>query len=92
MEGVALEHFNKLKLYSIPMSQFHSLLSDKIDQDSSTNATYFSILHQFLLTKQVIAPFLTTMWKHTDGCAKQYCCVSAIYLISCLALNFFYSY
>ena len=28
------------------------------------------------------------MWDHTDGCAKQYCCETAIYLLSCLALEF----
>ena len=32
---------------------------------------------------------MTTVWDQMDGCEKQYCCVSAIYLISCLALEFF---
>ena len=36
----------------------------------------------------MIAPYLTTMWDHTYGCVKQYRCASAIYLLSCLALEF----
>ena len=82
MEVVPLEHFNKLKLSTIPMAQFHYYLSYKSDQDSSTTATRTHILLRFFLTKGMIAPFLTTMWDHT-GCA------SAIYLLSCLALEFY---
>ena len=36
----------------------------------------------------MISPLLTTMWDHTDGCAKQYRCASEIYLPKCLALEF----
>ena len=28
------------------------------------------------------------MWDHTGGCVKQYYCASAIYLLSCLVLEF----
>ena len=28
------------------------------------------------------------MWDHMDGYSNQYCCASAIYLFSCLALEF----
>ena len=38
--------------------------------------------------KKMIAPLLTTMWDHTDGCTNQYRCASAVYLISCIALEF----
>ena len=88
MERAALYHFNKLKPSTIPMVQFHSHLSHEIDQYASTTATHLSILNQFLLTKQIIYPFLTTMWCHRYGCANQYRCVSDIYLLSCLALGF----
>ena len=37
----------------------------------------------------MIYPLLKTMWDHTDGCAKQYCCESNIYLLSCPALEFY---
>ena len=36
----------------------------------------------------MIALLLKTLWDHTDGCAKKYHCASAIYLLSCLALEF----
>ena len=86
IEGVALEKFNKLKQSTIPMANFHSNLSDESDQDASTTETHLCIIIQFLLTKWMIYPLLTTMWDHTDGCANKYCCASAIYLISCLVL------
>ena len=28
------------------------------------------------------------MWDYTDGCTKQYHCASAIYLLSCIYLEF----
>ena len=84
MEGVLIEHFNKLKPSTIPMAQFHSFTYDEIFQDARNIVTYIYILLQFILTKQMIAPFLTTMWDHTCGCANHYHCASAIYLLSCL--------
>ena len=88
MEGVALDNFNKLKPYTIPLAQFHSHLSDESDQDASTTTAHLRIILQFVLTKQMIAPFLTTMWYHTDGYANHYCCASAIYLLLCIASHF----
>ena len=88
MEGVALEHFNKLKPSTIPMEQLRCHLSDGSDQDYSTTVTHIFILIKFLLTKNILALFLTTMWYHTDGCANQYRCASAIYLLSCLSVKF----
>ena len=89
MEGVAIDHFNKLKPSTTHMLKFHSHLSDDGDKDDSTTATYHSIILQFILTKQMIDPFLTIMWYHMDGCAKQYRCASEIYLLSCLNLEFY---
>ena len=86
MEGVALDHFEKLKPPTIPMAQFNSHLSDESYQDASTIATHLCIILQFIITKGMIAPFLKTMWDHTYCCAKQDHCASAIYLLSCLDL------
>ena len=51
MEGVTLDHFNKLKPSTIPMAQFHSQLSDESDHDARTTATNLLILIQFIITK-----------------------------------------
>ena len=53
MEGVALEHYNILKLSIISMTQFYSRLSDESDQYSITTATHLRILLQFILTKKL---------------------------------------
>ena len=68
------------------MSQFYSRLSDQSYQDARTTATHLGILLQFILTKKRTSPFLTTVWDHTNGCAKQYRCASGIYLRSFIAL------
>ena len=81
MEGVVLGNFNKLKPSTIPMAQFHSHLSDEIDQDVSTTATNILIILQFILKNKMIAPYLTIIWYHMDGCANQYHCESDIYLL-----------
>ena len=36
----------------------------------------------------MVSQLVGTMWYHMDGCAKQYRCASAIYLLSCIALKF----
>ena len=68
------------------MAQFYSRLSDESDQGDITTTTHTCIILKSVLTKRLIAPLLTTIWYHTDGCAEQYRCESAIYLLSCLAL------
>ena len=68
------------------MANFYHNLSDESDQSDSTTATHLCIILQFILTKGIIAPLLTTMWDNTDGYAKNYCCGSAIYLLSCISL------
>ena len=86
MEGVALDQFKKFKPYTIPMAQFHYHLSDEIGKGDSTTATCIHIHLQFLITKGIMDPFLTTMWDHMDSFVKQYLFASAIYLLSLLAL------
>ena len=70
IDGVALDHFNKLKQSTIPMAKSHFHLYDESDQNSSTTGTHLHIFLQFILTKLILAPFLTTMWDHTDGCTN----------------------
>ena len=83
-----LNIFNTLKPYTISMAQFHYILSNESDQYASTTETHICILLQFLFRTGMIAPFLTTMWYHTYGCAKHYRFAPAIYLLSCLDLEF----
>ena len=88
MEGVLLDKFNKFQPLNIPMEQFRSCLSDESYQYASTTETQNFIILQFLLAKTMMAPFLATMWDHTNGCTNWYCFASAIYVLSCLTLEF----
>ena len=45
--------------------------------------------YSYILTKQMIFPYLTTMWYHTDGFIKKYHFALAVYLLQCLALEFY---
>ena len=69
------------------MAQFHSCLSDEIYQYASATMTHIRIIFQFIITKEKIFPFLTTMWYHMDGFTNQCRCSSAIYLLSFLYLE-----
>ena len=55
MEGVALDHFNKLKLSIISMAKFHSHLYDESYQYDRTNATDNCILFYLFLQKKDIS-------------------------------------
>ena len=85
MEVVTIYHFKILKSSTIHIP-LHYHLSDEIDQYDSTTATHICILLQFLLTKGVISPLLTTVWYHTYCCANQYHFAYYIYLLSFLGL------
>ena len=61
MEGVSLDHFNKLKPSTKGIAQFNYNLFYESDQYDRTTTTYLSIILQFLITKQIIAPLLTIM-------------------------------
>ena len=70
------------------MAQFNSHLYYYSYQYFRNTATHLCILIQSFL-RNIISPFLTTIWDHTSGCEKQYRCALSIYLLSCLALQFY---
>ena len=90
MEGVALDHFNILKPSTIPMAQFHSRLSDEIDQDAITTVTYLCIILKFILTKKRISPLLTTMLDHRWLHKAVSLCIIYLYTIMYLFITFYY--
>ena len=70
MQGVLLDHFNKLKPSTKYMAQCSSCLSDEIDQDYRTTITHiFTLIQSFF--KGFIASLSTTMWDHMYGCEKE---------------------
>ena len=90
IEVIVLEHFSSLPQTNInsttPSHQqhavFHSFLSDDIKQDSDTTTSYSKRLISLLKDKKVMTTYFSTIWKNTDGCAEQYICASALYLMS----------
>ena len=93
IEGIALEHFSAATQADINSSTlshprhavFHSFLSEDSKQDANTITAHIIKLISFLKNKQVLTTSLSTIWENTDGCAEQYICASAMYLMSVIS-------
>ena len=64
---------------------FHSFLSDHRKQDAATTTAHSKLLISLLKNKQVLTTSLSKIWENTDGCAEQYRCASALYLMSLIS-------
>ena len=96
IEGIALENFSaepQADINSTTLSRprhalFHSFLSDDSKQDASTTTAHSKRLISLLNNKQVLTTSLSTIWGNNDGCAEQYRCDSALYLMSVISQNY----
>ena len=96
IEGIALEHFSAAPQADINSSTlsrprhavFHSFLSDDIKQDSATTTAHIKLLISLPNNKRVLTTSLSTIWENTDGCAEQYRCASALYLMSVMSQTY----
>ena len=61
------------------------VLSDDSKQDAATTTAHIKHLISLLNNKQVLTTSLSTIWENTDGCAEQYRCASALYLMSVIS-------
>jgi hypothetical protein len=98
MEGSSVETFCKAaaEAYAAGVWQmdeadlrmvFHSHFSDDSRQDAATTHAHMTVLFDELRSIGELMAGLT-VWDDTDGCAKQYRCGTAIYLLSVLASAF----
>ena len=71
------------------MQYFTIFLYDNRKQDAATNTAHSKCLISFLKDKKILTTSLSTIWENTDGCAEQYRCTSALYLMS--VMSQFYS-
>ena len=93
IEGIVLEHFSAAPQADINSSTlsrprhavFNSFLSDYSKQDASTTTAHSKILISLINNKRVLTTSLSTIWENTDGCAEQYRCASALYLMSVMS-------
>ena len=58
-----------------------SLFSDDSKQDAVTTTSHSKILIG-LLKEKILTSSLSTIWGNNDGCAEQYGCALALYLMS----------
>ena len=64
---------------------FHSFLSDDSKQDAATTTAHSKRLISLLKNEKVLKTSLSIIWENTDGCAEQYRCASALYLMSVIS-------
>ena len=96
IEGIALEHFSpspQADINSSTLSRprhavFHYFLSDDSKQDAVTTTAHSKRLISLLKNKQVLTTSLSKIWENTDGCAEQYRCASALYLMSVISQTY----
>ena len=68
---------------------FHYFLSDDSKEDAATTTAHSKRLISLLKNKQVLTTPLSTLWENTDGCAEQYICASALYLMSVMSQTYY---
>ena len=93
IEGIVLEHFSSLPKADIHQTTsscqrhavFHSCLSGDIKQDAATTTEQRKSFISLLKDKKVLTSSLNTILENTDGCAKQYRCAFALYLMSVMS-------
>jgi hypothetical protein len=67
--------------------EFHSHFSDNSKQDAATTHEHMDRLVNLLLERGVLKRGSWVL-DHTDGCAKQYRCGTALYLLALLAVSY----
>ena len=93
IDFIALEHFIALPQTEIKSSTkpcpshavFPFFLSDDRKQYVATTNAHRKLLIGILKEQKVLTSTLSTIWENTDGCAEQYRCAFALYLISVLS-------
>ena len=96
IEVIALENFSaapQADINSTAQSRpchaiFHSFLSDDSKQDAATTTAHSKRLISLIKNKQLLTTSLSTIWENTDGCAEQYRCASALYLMSVMSKTY----
>ena len=92
IEGIALEHFSDLpetgmnpSKKSCPLHAVFRFFLDDSKQDSDTTTSHSKRFIELLKERKLLTSSLSTIWKNTNGCATQYTCVSALYLMSVMS-------
>ena len=80
-----METFSALPKYDIntttPSHQRHAVFQFFIKQGTAHRNRLISLLKE----GKVLKTSLITIWENTEGCAEQYICASALYLMSVMS-------
>ena len=63
----------------------HYFSSYDSKQDAAATTSHIKRLIGMLKERKLLASALSTIWENTDGCADQYRCASALYLMSVMS-------
>ena len=93
IDVISLENFSALPPTEIKSSTkscrlhavFHYYFSDDSNQYAATTTAHRIFFIELLKEQKVLTSKLSKIWGNTDGCADQYRCASALYLMSVLS-------
>ena len=94
IEGCTLQYHEKLSNYRRPAQRskiyldFHSHFADYSRQDAATTFEHISCMFEHHIQRHGPFPKSSVLLDHTDGCAKQYRCGNALYLLNVLSLSY----
>ena len=63
-------------------------MPDDSKQDDTNIAAHSKQIIELIQNRKISFSELSTMWENTDGCAEQYICDTALYLLSMLAQTY----
>ena len=63
---------------------FHYFFYDESKQDDATTSKHVKLIIELLQNRTVLFAATSNIWENTDGCVKQYHCVTEIHLLSIL--------
>ena len=66
----------------------YNMEKDDSKQDAATTTAHSKSFIKLLKYEKLLTSTLSTIWKNTDGCAEQYICASALYIMSVLSQFF----
>ena len=93
IEGIVLEYFSAVPQADINSSTlshqrhalFHFFKSENSKQDAATTTAHIKLLISLLKEKKIMTTYLSKRWENADGCAEQYRCAYALYLMSLMS-------
>ena len=69
-------------------SEFHSYITDNNEQYACDSHAHMFHIFKTFLESGILVSGVSTVWEDKNGCAKQYMCALAVYLMTVLSSSY----